>query len=239
MNESGGAIAVKIGPYTIGAQELSHRDAIRWAVGQAGGRRSATWRLWGDKKGDAYLSMRSLGSQLKASFHRDRRCSFGFTKRAEVVASERFGLDSRHMKRWTLPEGQLVRAAQILIPEAELAVFSAKESEAMRWIPSPAKERVTVVSIFIAEPPTAFDWRGPENSGGLIGAMNCQTRFTWAVHWEQDLDEATALFIAGQRERARASANSKSKLEQDSRVVLCGYNDERGAFFIELSAVRV
>jgi hypothetical protein len=92
-----------IGPHVVTAEDLPSRAGIRWAVGSPDGRRSSTWRLWGDKKGDVYLSMRSQGGRLKASFHRDRHCSVGFTKEYESIAKERFGADSRHWERWRLP----------------------------------------------------------------------------------------------------------------------------------------
>ena len=53
--------------------------AIRWAVGSIDGSRGATWRLWGDKKGDVYVAARSITGLVKASFHRDRKCHLGFT----------------------------------------------------------------------------------------------------------------------------------------------------------------
>jgi hypothetical protein len=51
---------------------------VRWAVGAPGEPRSSAWRLWGNKKGDIYAAVRSLGGITKASFHRDGRCQVGF-----------------------------------------------------------------------------------------------------------------------------------------------------------------
>jgi hypothetical protein len=130
----------------VSIHNLGLRDGIRFAVGEPNGRRSGTWRLWGDKKGDVYLSMRTCGRMLKASFDRDRRCSVGFTSEYEKIAKERFKVANRHWERWKLPDGEVVRLAQIVFPDSDLVSHDAKDGDPMRWLPAPGPGRAVVVS---------------------------------------------------------------------------------------------
>lgn len=198
--------SVTVGAYTLTAEDLHPRDGIRWAVGEPSGRRSSTWRLWGDKKGDAYLAMRSLGGQLKVSIHRDRRCSVGFTKEFEQVARKRFGEASRHWKRWILPAAAVARVVQLVIPNVELSPFRAIDRSPMAWIPAPGVGRAVVFSVFVAEPPNAFNWQSPETSGKLLGTMLSPTRLTWLVYGEQELDSSIQSVIETVRADAKQTA---------------------------------
>ena len=230
----------QIGKYTISSTDLHPRDGIRWAVGARDGRRSSTWRLWGDKKGDACLAMRSLGSQLKVSVHRDRRCNVGFTKEYEGTARERFGATSRHWARWTLPEGSVVRAFQVVVPDSDLAEFSSEEAEPMVWIPAPGEGRAVVFSLFVAEPPQAFNWEDPEHSGQLIGTMIAKSRFTWLVHKSQDINAETRQFIEHNRHKALEMAAGSVRKEDrlNARLALWGHRETNDFFFIELDAKK-
>ena len=79
----------------IAEHEAVARKVIRWAIGAPDGPRSSAWRLWGNKKGDIYVAVRSLGGIIKASFHRDGRCQVGFTDSYAMTASRRFGVRFR------------------------------------------------------------------------------------------------------------------------------------------------
>ena len=216
-------------------QDLHHRDAIRWAVGSITSRRSATWRLWGDKKGDVYLATRSLGSLLKVSIHRDRRCSVGFTQKFASEAKQRFGKPSRHLERWTLPDLPVAKAIQVVIPDSELASYSANEKEAMAWIPPPGENKVVVFTVFVAEPPTEFVWESPEVSGNLLGVMATKSRFTWVVHHSQVLDEPTLRMINDGKKIATART-PKAQLEnvpsEGMRMAMWAGNKSNTDFFI-------
>jgi hypothetical protein len=88
---------------TVVECEDAERGAIRWAVGSIDGPRGATWRLWGNKKGDVYVAARSIAGQAKASFHRDRKCHLGCTGEYIERARTQFpGLTARHWDRWTI-----------------------------------------------------------------------------------------------------------------------------------------
>src|SRR5688500_16694613 len=94
--------------------EEPRRGGLRWAVGSSGNVRSSTWRFWGNKKGDFYLSARSIGGLFKTSFHRDGNCFAGFTR--EYLASQRekgTPVPQRFVDGWSLDTSCSVRAFQI------------------------------------------------------------------------------------------------------------------------------
>jgi hypothetical protein len=218
-------------------EDLPKRSGIRWAVGSFDGPRSSTWRLWGDKKGDVYLSMRSLGGVIKASFHRDRRCSVGFTSEYHAEARARFGVQSRHMSRWTLPEKGVVRAAQILIPNDDLLPFEEIDAAQMRWLPAAGPGFATVISVFIAEPPELCTWSDPQTDGNLVGVMSTPKRFTWVVATDQLLDQSTISMIEDGRKKALLAANVKVLPDkQGLRLAIWGNSaTPADLFFIDLS----
>lgn len=220
--------------------DLHPRDGVRWAVGTKDGRRSSTWRMWGDKKGDSYLSMRLMGAILKVSLHRDRRCSVGFTKGFESLAKEQFGASSRHWHRWVLPDNPVVKGFQILVPDSDLAEFTSEEKEPMAWIPAPGEGRAVVCTVFIAEPPSRFSWVSPEKNGNLLGSMVCPTRATWVVHKNQELDVNTLKMIEENRAKVqeRAAVPLKDISPKGLRTTLFGHRSEIDVFFIELDASR-
>lgn len=231
---------IEVGGYKHTIHELHSRDAVRWAVGAKDGRRSSTWRMWGDKKGDVYLSMRSMGAILKVSLHRDRRCSVGFTKDFESEAKQRFAASTRHWHRWILPNRPLIKGFQILIPDSELAEFVSEEKEPMAWIPAPGQGRAVVFTVFIAEPPSEFSWENPEKSGNLLGTMFCKARATWLVHKSEDLNVSTVKMIEDGRARAleMAAEPLKEASPEGLRMTLFGHQAESDGFFIELDASR-
>lgn len=222
--------------------DLHPKDAIRWAVGNESGRRSSTWRLWGDKKGDIYVSMRNLGSQLKASIHRDRRCHLGFTSEFAKEAAQRFGTSDRHWGRWELPNESVVRAIQIVIPDSELDTFETEEKNPMRWISAPGPGRAQVFSVFISEPSNAFVWESEEKNGHLIGTLISPTRSTWLVHTEQELDRQTLEMIEASREQMyRLTAPEQLEGSEDGlRMTIWGQSGAKNdVFFVELNAAKL
>lgn len=232
---------IRINSHSFAMEDLAKSDAIRFAVGSVNERRSSTWRLWGNKKGDTYLSMRSLGSQLKISIHKDRRCHIGYTKEYESIASERFGEENRHWERWVLPEGNVVRVIQILIPDSELGIFSSDEKTPMRWIPAPGVGRATVFSVFVAEPPNSYQWESPERDGHLLGTMIGPTRSTWLVHTEQELDASIIEMIEKGREQTFSMTPKELLTEEPGGIRMClwGMSGTSECFFIELSAASL
>src|SRR5262245_31477213 len=128
-----------------------NRQKIRWAIGSSDGPRSTTWVLWENKKGDIYVATRSLGGTIKASFHRDGKCHFGFTSEYEATASRRFGVSKRLFEKWQLPDDPVVRVLQILVPHSELRAFADRHpTDDVTWLPMPSEGSMGVVSIFIS-----------------------------------------------------------------------------------------
>jgi hypothetical protein len=193
--------SLHIGNRLLQFQDAS-RNGVRWIVGSAGGARSNTWRLWGNKKGDLYLAVRSLGGIVKASFHRDRRCQVGFTTEYQETARTRFGATQRHWDTWSLPSEPWVRVAQIVIPGSDLASFSGSESPETTWLPPPASESASLVSIFVAEPPAIESW--PDLFEGVtpLALFTYATRTAWAVSTTISLDTETVRRMNDGRERA-------------------------------------
>jgi hypothetical protein len=179
----------------------SHGNAIRWVIGSPNGPRSSTWRLWGNKKGDFYLSTRSLGGTVKSSFHRDRRCSIGFTEEYHPKARVRFPqVRSRHWRRWQLPDSPFARAVQVVIPSSELRSYASEEVQGTVWITLPGPDHVVVASIFIASGGTKPLWSGDEPPPHPIGVIATRNRVAWLLYVAIPLDRTTLDWI----EQARA-----------------------------------
>ena len=230
---------ISINHQTLNFEEVPKSGGLRWAVGSPSGRRSSTWRIWGNKKGDVYLSVRALGGILKVSLHKDRRCQVGFTSEYAEEATSKFGTTSRHWSRWTLLERPVVRAIQIVFPDQDLAFFETDDSKQMRWLPAPGPGHATVVSIFIAEPPESCNWSRPEQDGHLIGVLACPSRFTWVVHTNQKIDEELSRVIDANRATAlqHAKAGAVPLDTPGLRMILWGHTEgPADVFFIELNA---
>ena len=120
------------GRVRLGERELKFKEvnSIRFAVGSADARRSSTWSVGGNKKGDFYFSTRTLGGILKTSLHLDGRCHYAFTAedlgKPQSLASKN---RSRLLDRWNLPEAPFCCASRILMPETELRAFPTKDSD--------------------------------------------------------------------------------------------------------------
>lgn len=95
--------------YVQETAERLRRRKEEWR-GSPTGPRSSTWRFWGNKKGDFYVSVRPLGGIVKTSFHRDGRCHTGLTG----TYAESIGRAAeRHWDRWDLPADAATRALEI------------------------------------------------------------------------------------------------------------------------------
>ena len=231
-----GTPTLKTGNLTISATDLHHRDAIRWAVGTPEGKRSETWRLWGDKKGDVYLAMRSSGHVFKVSIHKDRRCYVGY---ASTKAKESFGAESRYFAQWALPDEEVVRAYSVIIPDSELDSISRMDKNPMGWIPAPGDGKAMMFSVFIGNPNKSLIWESPEKNGFMLGTINTKTRFTWIAYKAINIDIYTHLIEEYRSKIQHEKAAQFAKLNQGSRLVLCGCGEtQNNHFSIELNALR-
>ncbi|SRR6266516_3172240 len=226
---------IRLGSSILDFQEAK-RGGLRWAVGAADGKRSSTWRLWGNKKGDAYVSARSLGGVIKASFHRDGRCHIGFTSEYVETAKKRFShFRGRLWDKWWLPEGSIVRAFQIVVPESELRSFQADDESQMKWLPTPPADFLSVVSVFIAKPPGEEHWPGQAFGAQPVGILLTRMRIVWVVHGQNPIDDLTAKWLSDQKARAATSPHAASSQRGAGiRGMLIGSRDQE-RFAVEIA----
>src|SRR5262245_57444236 len=180
-----------------------NRQKIRWAIGSSDSPRSRTWVLWENKKGEIYLATRSLGGTIKASFHRDGNCHVGFTSEYKATASRRFGVSKRHWEKWRLPDDQVVRVLQILVPHSELRVFADRNpTDDVTWLPMPSAGSIGIVSIFVSKPgidrlvadvPDAF----PHPI--FVGSVRTSIRTAWVIYVHHPMDAIQLKMIDDER----------------------------------------
>jgi hypothetical protein len=230
---NGDKIRVRLGRHEL---ELDEVKSIRFAVGSAGARRSSTWRVWGNKKGDFYFSTRTLGGIIKTSLHRDGRCHYGFTsdyvaKPDSLAPKDR----SRLLDRWTLPDGPFCCAARILIPEAELRIFPPDDSDQMRWLAPPAAGGVFVVAVYVLRADAPGDgWPGADKGALPIGILTTRVRSVWVVGINQQMDAQTIAWLDDQRRRLAASMTIATAVGH--RMVLSGARADDGTrWYLEIA----
>lgn len=155
---------------------------FRLAIGSPGQRQSGTWPIWCNTKGDIYVANRCLGGVYKASFHKDRKCQFGFTAEYANKAKERFGRDERHLEKWLLPDAPIVRAVQILIPESELRETAKGENKKITWLETPPHESVGTISLFITAKNIQLNVLSDTPGASIVGRLDTEMRFAWITY---------------------------------------------------------
>jgi hypothetical protein len=120
---------------------------LRFAVGEAHGPRSSTWRLWVPKgKSDVYISTRRLGASVKVSLHESPGPSRAaltseWVQKTGYSASEE--QDPRLAIEWDRPLPQpplqIARAFSILVPWDEVRDREAETGEVV-WVTAPPEE---------------------------------------------------------------------------------------------------
>lgn len=201
------------------------------------GKRGSTWRFWGNKKGDFYLSVRTLGGILKTSFHRDRRCHTGFTS---TYANENKLEGSWHIDRWEIPDEPFVKALQVVTPVGELEEYKSAEATPMKWLPIPPTGFVSVVTIALIRPDyvPAVDepWPGAAYGTQPIGVAITKLRSAFLVCSQNPMDEAMKRDIEGYRERIIYSGLQKGLAQKPGlRAILIGQQAEGNRFLIEMA----
>jgi hypothetical protein len=229
---------------TIIECEDAKRGGIRWAVGSINGPRGATWRLWGNKKGDVYLAARSITREVKASFHRDRKCHLGFTSEYIESARTQFpGLTSRNWDCWTIPDELVVRALQIVLPASELRAFASQEAAQTKWLPPPSENFTSEVTVFIVDcrtmgRPTDSKWPGASVGAQSLGLIDLPVagRTVWAVHTYNALDGSAMACIEKQRRMVENLADDyKAHRTPDARAILAGSREGLTRFLLEFA----
>jgi hypothetical protein len=183
---------------------------FRLAIGSPGKRQSGIWRIWSNPKGDIYVANRCLGGIYKASFHRDRKCQYGFTAEYADKAKERFGRDDRHLEKWVLPEATIVRAVQILIPESELRESAKEENKKITWLETPPRDSVGTISLFIAA--KNFELNIPSNVPGaaIVGRLDTEIRCAWITYAFTIPDDKLAQLIEFEKHRLNLVTGNNS-----------------------------
>jgi hypothetical protein len=213
-----------------------HGNAIRWAIGSPDGPRSSTWRLWGNKKGDFYLSVRALGHIVKSSFHPDGWCSIGFDRQYLPKMRARFPqAHSRHWRRWQLPDSPLARALQVVIPTSELRSYALDDAPDI-WIAPPGPDHVAVASVFIAPSGTKPSWSAGEPQPHPICVIETRNRAAWLLYNANPLDHTTLDWIEQQRALlAKLPGFSDAPRLPEIRAVVTADRGEHDHFLIELA----
>jgi hypothetical protein len=218
---------------------------IRWAVGSIGGPRGATWRLWGNKKGDVYVAARSITREVKASFHRDRKCHLGFTHDYynETARTQFPGLTSRHWDHWVISDEPMARALQIVLPASELRSFASQKAAQTKWLPPPSENSTSEVSNFIVDRrtmgrPTDSKWPDASVGAQPLGLIDIPPagRTVWAVHAYNALDDGAMACIRKQRRMVENLTDDyKAHRGPDARAMLAGSRQGRTRYFLEFA----
>jgi len=177
------------------------KQQFRLAIGSPSKRQSGIWRIWSNWKGDIYVANRCLGGIYKASFHKDRKCQFGFTEEYANKAYERFGRNERHIEKWMLPEAAIVRAVQILIPESELRDSLKTEDKEITWLETPPSGSIGTISLFITDKDFELNISSNVPGAKIIGRLNTKIRWAWITYAFTTPDDKLATVIEFGRRR--------------------------------------
>lgn len=127
------------------------KDVIRFAVADdTTGFHSASWRIWQEKKGDVYLSLRAGGNQHKISLHVSRKCRY-------AESHESAGGPRKAHIAWTRPETPSAGLAYVIcvvFPTSYLG--KSREplpSEILRISPAPLGNATAVQVFFTRDSP--------------------------------------------------------------------------------------
>lgn len=163
---------------------LRPSEGIRWAVGEQNGRRSSTFRFWGNKKGDFYLAVRTLGGAMKTSLHRDGNCHTGLT--GEYAKAN--GVPERHMDKWSIPLDRLAKGIQVSVAEGDLDQFEDADHEPMRWLRPPKVGCMALVGVLVLPASQAAalgaSWPGADARVEPVGVLGAGGRTAYVLHWE-------------------------------------------------------
>jgi hypothetical protein len=165
---------------------------LRFGTLNALGLRSAIWRLWiwGRRRADIYLSVRSFAGALKISLHQSERCQVSFTSEFVAFLEER-GLRlpaGRHIDTWPSPEiAPGVRLpVRIVVPASELRAMKAlPANKPVLWVPAPPQDRVTELVVLTTESNVhTSDWPGSRamRTQLLFSTQLIDGRVLWLVY---------------------------------------------------------
>lgn len=220
-------------------KELAERriKTIRWVVGTPGGVRGATWRLWSNKKGDFYLAARTLGGIVKASLHRDGRCSFGFTSEYYPSVAEKDATNtSRHLHRWRLADAPAALGVQVVTPASELRSYSPVDAPQTIWVPPPTDIGIATTSLFVTAADMNLTCSTTSAAPVMLGNLPTDTRTAWLFHANGLMDVATREWIQQQRSAlAKLPGFASTAQSYERRVILGGDKGPYAQYLLDLA----
>jgi hypothetical protein len=212
-------------------------DVLRWTIGTPDGRRGSVWRFWTNKKGDAYLAVRSLGGAVKVSFHRDRRCHVGFTSEYAEKAKARFGdRGTRLWDRWEIPRTTKVRVIQVVLPESELRTHDdgAEQPDDVRWLAPPPADHVSVVSILVVPASMSMEWT-PQLNAEPVAALVAGSRTFWVLHGSNPINADSSRLIEEERKSLMQRRGADALRGKNVRAAIWVKRKDHERYFIELA----
>ena len=174
---------------------------LRFGVGSASGRRSATWTLKATRN-DVYLMQRRIGGHAKVSLHEDGPWRFALT--SEHLAGPNplqapAGRDRRGAHEWQRPPEiapGLTRAFSIFVPWFEVVDRPGAESAGVTWADPPPKGSAVEFDVFFATPAAKVSTHpGARSMGtrsvGTITLPNAER--VYVVWWTPQITDAIQL----------------------------------------------
>ena len=225
-----------------------HRDVksvqpgkeIRFAVGDADGRRSSSWRIWTMKnKLDVYMAVRLTAADWKTSFHESGSWSQGFVDESKAVPPLPVG-KTRHLDIWQRPAPVFpgwTHAYQIRIREVDLREQTDKPGN-VSFIPAPPSGAAKFIDVFFVEPDSPPVEPGPnvepvgrlnQHNGGYVFVVAYDASIAAEVNENIEADRASWL--------AKVPDGVRAKFTPTTRIGLHGSDQSGNRFTIETAAL--
>jgi hypothetical protein len=148
-------------------------NGIRIAVGERGGRRSSTWRIWFGPK-DIYAGFRTLGGIRKASIHYPRPrlpttvryIGYTLDYAKTIMSAREITREMRTHVQWPGAEiaPDLYVEFRFRIPESGLRPLTETDDDLTVWLKPPPAEMGTEVTILSG--PAGYSGKVPARSDG-------------------------------------------------------------------------
>lgn len=146
---------------------MSEVWAYRFVVGDPNGKRSVSWKIWLDTKGDTYIAQREDKEEFKASLHQSGKSHVSISERAwrkQISDSFATARSSRFFSQCNtkfLIEGKSCRLYHIIVASEDLVenVKIKGDPANLHWISDPGEGKQVEVLVHVG--PTSSDRRYP------------------------------------------------------------------------------
>lgn len=220
----------------------SRHRAIRFAAGSPDRLRSSTWRVWTERDGSAYVSVRQIGGVFKASLHpREWRIAFKDLSEARRVAL-RNPPTNRAIDVFP-PSSEIApgvrRGVTVLIPPAALGVARAGHIERgeIHWLPAVSGDDVLEVSVLLTTASVQEDWPGQRRMGTqLVGQLPLASTTTlWVIYRTTQPPASTITAWLTARDGLAPTAQARVGENSDVRGFFIGTMPADGSrFFVDM-----